>query len=171
MIPAPATNRPPLRWVAALRKLFASLLAISLISPQVSAREVDRAEIAEDFASDVPQEQRVFCSDTQIVTLTDGTQRRACMNWRAENRTRLIRLYASLEGPETDTPENLAIARDCFDLAVASQNDPDRVTFDQDRFLTGARQQFAQCTAARPFASADQYSLALYDRGVWLGGS
>jgi hypothetical protein len=154
-----------------LHKLSASLLLISLVSPQVSAREVDRAEVAEDFARDVPQEQRVFCSDTQIVTLTDGTQRRACMNWRAENKTRLMRLYASLEGPETDSPENLAIARDCFDLAVASQNDPDRISFDQDRFLAGARQQFAQCAAARPFASADQYSLTLYDRGVWLGGS
>lgn len=82
-----------------------------------------------------------------------------------------MRTYAGLEGPETDSPENLAIARDCFDLAVASQNDPERVTFDQDRFLAGARQQFAQCAAARPFASADQYSLTLYDRGVWLGGS
>jgi len=157
--------------MAALRKRIASLCLVNLVSAPLCAREVDRAEVAEEFARDVPQEQRVFCSDTQMITLTDGTQRRACTNWRAENKSRVIRLYASLVGPETDSVESLAIARDCFDLAVASQNDPDRVNFDKGQFLAGARQQFAQCAAAHPFASADQYSLTLYDRGVWLGGS
>ncbi|MFL0356250.1 hypothetical protein ACI5KX_07185 [Erythrobacter sp. GH1-10] len=141
-----------------------------LCTPAI-AREVDRAEIAEDFARDVPQEQRVYCSDTQMFTLADGTEYRACVNWRAQNRTRLVRIYAALDGPETDTDENLALARECFDLAVASQNDPARKVFDQDRFLAGARQHFALCASTRALQRADQYTMSVYDRGVWLGGS
>ena len=154
-----------------MRSVFAFLAATAILAAPASAREVDRAEIAEDFARDVPQEQRVYCSDTQVFTLADGTEYRACVNWRAQNRTRLIRIYAALDGPENDTPENLAAARDCFDLAVASQNDPERTFFDEDLFLAGARQHFALCASTRTLQRTDEYSLKVYDRGVWLGGS
>ena len=154
-----------------MRTTLSSLALIVLLTGPATAREVDRAEIAEDFARDVPQEQRVYCSDTQVFTLADGTEHRACVNWRAQNRTRLIRIYAALDGPENDTAENLALARDCFDLAVASQNDPERASFNEDTFLAGARQHFTLCASTRVLQRADEYSLKVYDRGVWLGGS
>lgn len=139
------------------------------VSVPTSAREVDRAEIAETFAPDVPPERRVYCADTQLFTLADGSEYRACVNWRAQNRSRLIRTYASLDGPETDTDANLEIARNCFDLAVASQNDPYRTTFDVDAFLNGARAHFAQCAETRIMEQTDQYEIRVYERGVWLG--
>lgn len=154
-----------------MRAPFALLAAIAVLtSAPAHAREVDRQEIAESFATDVPQEQRLYCRDTQLFTLADGTQYRACVDWRAQNRTRVIRSYAVLDGPETDADANLDQARDCFDLAVASQNDPYREIFDESLFLNGARQQFAFCAASRGLQRADEYSLRIYETGVWLGG-
>lgn len=164
-------NKSQGHHTALMRPAIALLAATVLHSVPVAAREVDRAEIAENFAEGVPQEQRVYCSDTQMFALADGTEMRACTNWRAQVRTRLIRIYAALDGPEEDTDANLALARECFDLAVASQNDPARAVFDQDRFLAGARQHFAMCANTRTLQHTDQYSLSIYDRGVWLGGS
>lgn len=154
-----------------MRAPLAPLLLAALLAAPAAAREVDRAEIAEDFAREVPQEQRVYCSDTQVVILADGREFRTCTNWRAQVRTRLVRIYAALDGPEEDSDENLALARECFDLAVASQNDPTRKSFDQDVFLAGARQHFALCANTRALQRADQYTMSTYDRGVWLGGS
>ena len=106
-----------------------------------------------------------------MFTLADGTEYRACTNWRAQVRTRLIRIYAALDGPEEDTDQNIDLARQCFELAVASQNDPYREAFNQDAFLNGARQHFAMCARNTALQNADSYSLKVYDRGVWLGGS
>ncbi|TRD12350.1 hypothetical protein FGU71_11055 [Erythrobacter insulae] len=140
-----------------------------MLCAPVSAREIDRAEIAEDFAPDVPQEQRVYCMDTRMFTLADGTEYRACTNWRAQVRTRLIRTYAALDGPEIDSDANIDLARTCFDLAIASQNDPYRTTFNDDTFLAGARSHFTLCATNRAMQRTDEYSLKVYDRGVWLG--
>ena len=157
--------------MAALRSAFTALAAgLLLTSTPGAAREVDRQEVAEHFAPDVAQEQRIYCRDTQLFTLADGTQYRACVNWRAQNRTRVIRSYAVLDGPETDADANLDGARDCFDLAVASQNDPYRNSFDEGLFLNGARQQFELCATSRGLQRADEYSLRIHDTGVWLGG-
>ncbi|RGP40960.1 hypothetical protein BPTFM16_01255 [Altererythrobacter insulae] len=155
---------------AALHKLALLLPLIALTCAPASAREVDRQEVAEVFAADVPQERRVYCRDTQVFTLTDGTEYRACVDWRAQNRTRLIRTYAALDGPDEDIDANLAIARDCFDLAVASQNDPYRKAFDGDTFLAGARAQFALCARNRNLQRTDKYSLRVYETAVWTGG-
>ncbi len=154
-----------------MRAILASIALTALLTTPAAAREVDRQEVAEDFARDVASERRVYCSDTKLFTLADGTEYRACTNWRAQVRTRLIRIYAALDGPETDAPENLALARDCFELAVASQNDPERASFNEDNFLNGARHHFALCANASALQRADEYSLQVYDRGVWLGGS
>lgn len=154
-----------------MRKLIALLAAAGALAAPAAAREVDRAEIAEDFAPGVPQERRVYCSDTVVVTLADGRDFRTCVNWRAQVRTRLLRIYAALDGPNEDTDENLALARECFDLAVASQNDPERKSFNKDAFLDGARQHFALCATTHQLQRANQYTMSIYDRGVWLGGS
>ena len=157
-------------WIAALHKWVALLAVAGALAAPASAREVDRQEVAEAFAADVPQERKVYCRDTQVFTLTDGTEYRACIDWRAQNRTRLIRTYAALDGPDEDVEANLGIARDCFDLAVASQNDPYRDAFDERSFLTGARAQFAACAAARGLQRSNQYSIRVYETGVWMGG-
>ena len=156
--------------IAALHKALAFLSVLAVGVAPAAAREVDRQEVAEIFAADVPQERRIYCRDTQVFTLADGSQYRACIDWRAQNRTRLIRTYAALDGPDEDIDANLAIARDCFDLAVASQNDPYRQAFDEDAFLAGARAQFAACARARNLQRIDQYSLSVYETGVWVGG-
>ena len=147
--------------------LFPCLAAV--LAAPASAREVDRAEIAEAFAPNVAPERRVYCADTQVFKLADGTEYRACVNWRAQSRSRLIRTYAALDGPDADTDANLAIARACFDLAVASQNDPYRTAFDANTFADGARAQFALCAKTRAMTRTDEYSLRVYERGVWLG--
>ncbi|QFT78238.1 hypothetical protein FIU90_11875 [Erythrobacter sp. THAF29] len=153
------------------KPLIAAAVIGALPAAPASAREIDRAEIAEDFAEGVASERKVYCSDTSVMTLADGTEYRACVNWRAQVRTRLVRVYAALDGPEEDADANIDKARDCFDIAVASQNDPYRKTFDQDAFLAGARQHFAACAANTALQKPDQYRLKVYDRGVWLGGS
>ena len=154
-----------------MRNALAALAAgLILTSTPGAAREVDRQEVAERFAPDVAQEQRIYCRDTQVFALADGTEFRACMDWRAQNRTRVIRSYAALDGPETDTDENLDLARQCFDLSIATQNDPYRDTFDEDAFLTGARTQFATCAATSDLLRTEEYSLRIYETGVWLGG-
>ena len=81
-------------------KSLATFLLIASLGVQASAREVDRQEVAERFDHDVPQEQRLYCSDTQMFTLADAVEYRACVNWRAQNRTRVVRSYAALDGPE-----------------------------------------------------------------------
>ena len=143
--------------------------AVTLASP-AQAREVDRAEVAEVFNDDVAQERRLYCRDTQTFTLADGTETRSCVDWRAQVRTRLIRSYAALDGPEVDADANLDLARDCFDLAIASQNDPYRTEFNEDLFLAGARAHFGLCARARGLQRSDEYSLRIYETGVWLGG-
>ncbi|MDA0820742.1 MAG: hypothetical protein O3C52_00735 [Proteobacteria bacterium] len=65
------------------------LLALSALP--AAAREVDRAEITEAFAPNVAPERRVYCSDTQMETLADGSEYRACVNWRAQSKSCLIR--------------------------------------------------------------------------------
>lgn len=152
------------------KPLAALAAGLLLTSTPGAAREVDRQEVAERFAPDVAQEQRIYCRDTQVFALADGTEFRACVDWRAQNRTRVIRSYAALDGPETDTDANLELARDCFDLAIARQNDPYRKAFDEDTFLTGARTHFATCAAAYNLLRTDEYSLRIYETGVWLGG-
>lgn len=160
--------------IAALHRTFAILAAIGVVSTPafspLGAREVDRQEVAEVFALDAPQERRIYCRDTKMFTLDDGTEYRACVDWRAQNRTRLIRTYAALDGPDEDIDQNLAIALDCFDLAVASQNDPDRETFDDKPFLAGTRQHFALCAQARELQRTNQYKISVYETGVWVGG-
>ena len=74
-----------------------------------------------------------------------------------------------LTARKTDTDANLEIARNCFDLAVASQNDPYRTAFDANTFLDGARAHFALCVEARAMEHTDQYEIRIYERGVWLG--
>ncbi|APE28358.1 hypothetical protein [Aurantiacibacter gangjinensis] len=150
---------------------LAALAGMAIVAAPASAIEVDRQEVAERFAEGVEQQRRVYCRDTRLFTLTDGTERRACIDWRAQNRTRLIRTYASLDGPENDAAANLDIARDCFDTAVASANDPYRERFDESAFLAAARTEFARCVRTRNLQQADQYSLSVYETGVWLGGS
>ena len=157
--------------IAALPRALAFLAVLGCLSAPAAALEVDRQEVAERFADGVEQQRRVYCRDTRLITLTDGTEYRACVDWRAQNRTRLIRTYASLDGPEGDVDANLDIARDCFDIAVASANDPYRERFDESTFLAAARAEFAHCTRARNLQQADQYSLSVYETGVWLGGS
>lgn len=153
-----------------MRVISIIIATTSCLASPAAAREVDRQEVAEFFAADVPQERRVYCRDTQVFTLADGSQYRACIDWRAQNRTRLIRTYAALDGPDEDIDANLAIARDCFDLAVASQNDPYRETFDEKAFLTGARAQFALCATNRNLQRSNRYSMSVYETGVWIGG-
>ena len=158
------------RWIAALHKALAVPLIFALTAPPLHAREVDRQEIAEEFAEGVEQERRLYCRDTQLFTLTNGEEIRACIDWRAQNRTRLIRTYAALDGPDEDDDSNLNIARDCFDIAVASANDPYRESLDENLFLVAARTEFASCTTARNLQRDDTYSLRVYDTGVWVGG-
>nr|WP_298928759.1 hypothetical protein [uncultured Erythrobacter sp.] len=148
----------------------ATVGVVCAVATPASAREVDRQEVAERFAEDVQQEQRLYCRDTQMFTLSDGTRHRACVDWRAQNRTRVIRSYAALNGPEVDADANLDAARECFDLAVASMNDPYRQAFDQDAFLAGARAQFGACAVARNLQRTSEYTLRVYETGVWLGG-
>jgi hypothetical protein len=155
----------------ALRSWIAFLAAAVALAAPAQAREVDRQEIAEEFAAGVQQQQRVYCADTQMFTLSDGTEFRACVDWRAQNRTRLVRTYAALDGPEADADANLGIARDCFDVAVASGNDPYREALNERAFLVRARAEFARCATNRNLQQAAQYSLRVYDIGVWLGGS
>ncbi|BDI61455.1 hypothetical protein [Qipengyuania nanhaisediminis] len=153
-----------------MRNALSACLLAALLAAPVSAREVERQEVAEAFAEDVPQERRLYCRDTQVVTLADGREMRACIDWRAQNRTRVVRTYAALDGPETDQDANLDLARACFEIAVASQNDPYRTAFDADLFLAGARSHFDLCSRARGLARSGEYSLRLYETGVWLGG-
>lgn len=153
-----------------MRASFASLALAALLTAPLAAREVDRQEVDEIFAADVPQERKLYCRDTQVFTMPNGTEVRACLDWRAQNRTRLIRTYAALDGPDEDIDQNLDLARDCFDLAVASQNDPYRERFDEDAFLKGAREQFRYCAELRGLQRANQYKLRIYETGVWVGG-
>lgn len=147
------------------------LVGLSLFAATpASAREVDRQEVYETFNAEVEQEQRLYCRDTKVFKLDDGTEYRACVDWRAQNRTRIIRSYASLDGPEVDADANLDTARGCFDIAIASQNDPYRTEFNEDVFLAGARAVFTSCATSRQLARADEYSLRIYERGAWLGG-
>jgi len=157
-------------WIAALHKALAYLVVAGVLCTPAAAREVDRQEVAEAFAADAPQEKRIYCRDTKVFTLVAGTEYRACVDWRAQVRTRLIRAYAALDGPDEDVDANLNIARECFDLAVASQNDPYRAAFNEDIFLAGARAQFAACTSKFNLQRANKYSLNVYETGVWLGG-
>lgn len=150
-------------------KSLVFIALIGVLAVPADARQVDQQEVAEVFATDVPQEKRLYCQDTRLFTLADGTEYRACIDWRAQNRTRLLRTYAALHGPDTDVDANLDLARTCFALAVASQNDPYRKAFDQDAFLDAARKHFAACAASRNLQRTDEYSLRLYDTGVWLG--
>ncbi|WP_299193175.1 hypothetical protein [uncultured Erythrobacter sp.] len=154
-----------------MRILIASLVVAGALAAPASSREVDRQEVAEVFASDVAQEQRLYCRDTRLFTLADGREVHACIDWRAQNRTRLVRSYAALEGPEVDADENLDLARTCFELAVASQNDPNRTEFDPDQFLAGAREHFALCARTNALQQSGEYSLNIYERGVWLGAN
>ena len=151
-------------------KSLATFLLIASLGVQASAREVDRQEVAERFDPEIDQEQRLYCRDTQLFTLANGSEYRACVDWRAQNRTRVIRSYAALDGPEVDADPNLDIARDCFDLAIASQNDPYRKQFDDRAFLAGAREQFTYCAGLRSLQRSNEYSLRIYETGVWLGG-
>ncbi len=153
-----------------MRSLIAPMALFVMIASPISAREVDRAEVAEVFNPEVEQERRVYCRDTQVFTLADGTETRACVDWRAQVRTRLIRSYAALDGPEVDADANLDLARTCFDLAVASQNDPYRTELNEELFLAGARAHFGLCARARGLGRAGEYSLRIYETGVWLGG-
>lgn len=155
--------------IAALLKQVSLLCLLALSAFPAAAREVHRAEIGEDFAPNVAPERRVYCSDTQVVTLADGTEYRACVNWRAQSKSRLIRTYAALEGPDSDTDANVEIARACFDLAVASQNDPYRTAFDVNTFVDGARAHFSLSAKTRAMMRTNEYSLRVYERGVWLG--
>ncbi|NNK46392.1 MAG: hypothetical protein HKP43_07195 [Altererythrobacter sp.] len=152
-----------------MRKALAFLPVLAVGVVPAAAREVDRAEIAEAFAPNVAPERRVYCADTQMMTLADGAEYRACVNWRAQSRSRLIRTYAALDGPDSDTDANLEVARACFDLAVASQNDPYRTTFDANTFIDGARAHFTLCATNRAMLRTNDYSLRVYERGVWLG--
>ena len=155
-----------------MTKLIATTaVACTLLAAPTSAREVDRQEVAERFDEQTPRESYTYCADTQLFTLADGTQYRACVDWRAQTRTRLVRTYAILDGPDADTDENLDLARDCFDIAVASRNDPYRKLFDRDRFLAEARAAFAQCNLSRSLQRANTYNLDLKDTAVWTGGS
>ena len=153
-----------------MHNLLISLALAGALAAPVAAREVERQEVAEAFAEDVAQEQRLYCRDTQLFTLADGREMRACTDWRAQNRTRVIRSYAALDGPEVDADANLDLARSCFELAVASQNDPYRDAFNEEFFLAGARAHFGLCARARGLQRADEYSLRIYETGVWLGG-
>ena len=150
--------------------LLLPLAAMAAAATPASAREVDRQEVHEAFTDPLVQERRMYCRDTQMVTLADGSEYRACTDWRAQNRTRIVRSYAALDGPDEDTDANLGLARDCFDMAVASMNDPYREVFDKDAFLAGAQVQFAACANSRQLQRADQYSLRIYATRVWLGG-
>jgi len=102
--------------IAALLKQVSLLCLLALSAFPAAAREVHRAEIAEAFDPTVAPERRVYCSDTQVVTLVDGTEYRACVNWRAQSKSRLIRTYAALEGPDSDTDANVEIARACVSI-------------------------------------------------------
>ncbi|MBV7266750.1 hypothetical protein [Erythrobacter ani] len=153
-----------------MRTPLAFLALAALFTAPAAAREVDRQEVAEVFATDVPQERRLYCRDTQVFTLADGREYRACVDWRAQNRTRVVRTYAALDGPETDVDANLDLARACFDIAVASQNDPHRDSFDENAFLAGARAHFELCARSRNLERRGEYSLRIYDNAVWLGG-
>ncbi|MEP3051433.1 MAG: hypothetical protein ABJP48_00445 [Erythrobacter sp.] len=154
-----------------MRPLLFPLIALAAASvTPAAAREVDRMEVAERFDTETAQEQRAYCSDTQVFTLANGAEYRACVNWRAQNRTRIIRSYAALDGPETDSDTNLEIARTCFDLAIASQNDPYRQMFDEALFLANAREQFTFCARLGQMNRVDEYGLRIYETGVWLGG-
>ena len=157
--------------MARLRKAAAPLLAMAALSTPAMAQQVDRQEIAEAFDTEVPRETYAYCQDTQLFTMADGSEYRACVDWRAQTRTRLIRTYAVLDGPPGDSDANLAAARDCFDIAVASQNDPYREAFDADRFLAGARSVFRDCATRRGLARGDTYTLSISNVGVWSGGS
>lgn len=143
--------------------------SIAFAAP-AAAREVDRQEVAEEFAPGVPQERRLYCRDTEMFTLADGTEYRACVDWRAQNRTRVVRSYAALDGPDEDSDASLSKARDCFNLAIASQNDPSRDSFDKGRFLAGAKAAFAACANIRQLLRINEYSLRIYDTRVWIGG-
>ena len=151
-------------------KRLLPLLALAMLVSPASAREVERQEVHEAFVEDVPQERRLYCRDTQVFTLADGREMRACVDWRAQNRTRVARSYAALDGPETDNDANLDLARTCFDLAVASQNDPYRDAFDEELFLAGARSHFSLCARSRGLQRSGEYSLRIYETAVWLGG-
>lgn len=145
-------------------------MTVTALAP-ASAREVDRQEVAEVFDAQTPRESYTYCADTQLFTMADGTEYRACVDWRAQTRTRLIRTYAILEGPDVDSEANLDLARDCFDIAVAAQNDPYRERFDRDRFLSQARAAFATCNTERGLQRPSTYKLNLKDTPVWTGGS
>jgi len=146
-----------------MRSLLVSFTLIALTATPAAAREVDRAEVAERFADDVPQEQRLYCRDTQVFTLADGVEYRACVDWRAQNRTRVIRSYAALDGPEVDADANLDLARTCFDLAVASQNDPYREAFNEELFRIHFTHNRNRCVAWRPlnpnFSDGDHFNV------------
>ena len=157
-----------------MRKLIASTVAGALVAglaPAAVAQQVDRQEIAEAFDTETPRETYSYCQDTRLFTIADGSEYRACVDWRAQTRTRLIRTYAVLDGPTGDADANLAIARDCFDIAVASQNDPYRDVFDADAFLSGARAVFRDCARTRGLRRGDIYTLSIANVGVWSGGS
>ena len=143
---------------------------LALAAAPLSAREVDRQEVDEQFAADVPVERKLYCGDTQIFTMPNGVEVTACINWKAQSRTRLARTYAILEGPETDVDRNLATARECFAMAVASQNDPYRNAFNGDLFLKAAKEQFKYCAGILGLQRAGQYEVKLKTTGVWVGG-
>ena len=153
-----------------MRNALSACLLAALLAAPASAREVERQEVAEAFVEDVPQERRLYCRDTRVFILADGREMRSCIDWRAQNRTRVARSYAALDGPETDTDANLDLARTCFELAVASQNDPYRDAFDEDLFLAGARSHFSLCARSRGLQRTSEYSLRIYETAVWLGG-
>ena len=143
---------------------------LAFLAAPLSAREIDRQEVDEQFASDVPVERKLYCRDTKPYTMPNGTQITACTDWRAQNRTRLVRTYAVLDGPETDIDRNLATARECFEMAVASQNDPYRESFDADLFLKAAKEQFTYCASILGLQRTNQYTIKLKTAGVWVGG-
>lgn len=157
--------------MATLLKSPVIVVMAGVLWTPASAREVDRQEVAEIFDAQTPRESYAYCRDTQLFTMTDGSEHRACVDWRAQTRTRLIRTYAILDGPDVDSDANLDMARDCFDIAVAGQNDPYRDRFDRDRFLANARAAFSQCAITRNLQRAKTYSLNLKDTAVWTGGS
>ncbi|MEP2736095.1 MAG: hypothetical protein ABJP34_07325 [Erythrobacter sp.] len=150
--------------------LLLPLAAMAFASVPASAREVDRQEVDEQFMQHLPQERKLYCLETKAFTMTDGSERSACVNWRAQVRTRSVRTYAALNGPEEDSSENIGVAKNCFALAVASQNAPDRATFNKDSFLAGARTEFAASALANAMQNTDAYRIRTYRKRFWLGG-
>ena len=137
--------------------LPALLLAAACAAP-AQAREIDRQEIGEVFADENAPERRVYCRDTRLFTLSTNEEVRACINWRAQQRSMVRRTYAVLDGPDLDTAARLRIVRDCFDIAVAA-GQKDEAGVDQPDFLDVTRAEFNACLAAQSVAEPANYTI------------